>query len=254
MCLIAFAWRTHPAYDLILAANRDEFHQRPTDPAHVWTDAPGVFAGRDRQAGGAWCGLGPGGRFAAVTNVREPDPPADDKRSRGALVADYLSGTEDARRYGERIHAERHAYSGFNLLIGDRDDLFYLSNRDDRGMLGVPPGLHALSNGVWGDVWPKTQRAQQGLRSAIADADVDPGDLLDLFADETPAEQPLPDTGLGETMERFLSPIFVRGSTYGTRASSVILRGVDGSLRMLEQSFGANGERAGRIDQFWQPT
>lgn len=254
MCLIAFAWRTHPGYDLVLAANRDEFHRRPTQAAHDWPDAPGVFAGRDRQAGGAWCGIGPAGRFAAVTNVREPDPPATDQLSRGALVADYLAGEQDARGYCERVDARRDAYGGFNLLIGDRDDLFYLSNRDERGILGVPPGVHALSNGVWGDAWPKTERAERGLRDAIAPAAIEPDQLLDLLADETPAdESSLPDTGIGESMERFLSPIFIRGTTYGTRASTVILRGTDGSLRMVEQNFGANGEPAGRVDQSWEP-
>lgn len=252
MCLIAFAWRTHPVYDLVFAANRDEFHQRPTEPAHAWPDASGVFAGRDRKAGGAWCGIGRDGRFAAVTNVREPDPPVAGQASRGALVADYLAGDDDARGYCESVYAQRHEYGGFNLLVGDGEDLFYLSNRDDRGILGVPPGIHALSNGVWGDVWPKTRRAEAGLRSAIAEPDVDPEALLELLADDTPADGDLPDTGVGETLERFLSPIFVRGGTYGTRASTVILRGVDGDLRLLEQRFEADGVPGGRVDQHWE--
>lgn len=254
MCLVAFAWRVHPVYDLILVANRDEFHQRPTQSAHSWPDAPGVFAGRDRQAGGAWCGVGPAGRFAAVTNVREPDPPSGDKASRGALVADYLAAGGCARDYAEQVHGRRQSYGGFNLLLGDREDLFYVSNRDDRGVLGIPPGIHALSNGVWGDVWPKTQRAVRGLRAAIAEPEVAPNALFKLFADDSPSAQSLPDTGIGENMERFLSSMFVRGVTYGTRASTVILRGTDGSLTMMEQSFGANGVLAGRVDQSWGPT
>lgn len=249
MCLIAFAWRTHPAHDLIVAANRDEFHQRPTQAAHAWPDAPGVFAGRDRQAGGAWCGVGPDGRFAAVTNVREPDPPVAGMASRGALVADYLAGQASARTYCEQVDARRQAYGGFNLLIGDREDLFYVSNRDDRGILGIPPGLHALSNGVWGDAWPKTRRALAGLRTSIAGPEVLPADLLRLLADDTPAEKPLPDTGVGEDMERFLSPVFVRGELYGTRASTIILRDSDGGFIMVEQSFGPNGAPAGLIRQ-----
>lgn len=254
MCLIALAWRVHPVHDLILAANRDEFHNRPAQAAHAWPDAPGVFAGRDQQAGGAWCGVGRGGRFAAVTNVREPDPPAGDKASRGSLVAGYLSGDQTAREYCEAIHAERHAYGGFNLLVGDQEDLFYLSNRDDRGIIGIPPGIHALSNGVWGDVWPKTERAETGLRTAIAEPEVDPGALLDLLSDDTPAEQSLPDTGLDRTLERFLSPIFVCGARYGTRASTVILREMDDGLRMVEQGFGSEGVATTRVDKYWEKT
>lgn len=252
MCLIAFAWRTHPVYDLVFAANRDEFHARPTEAAHAWPEAPAVFAGRDRSAGGAWCGLSTDGRFAAVTNVREPDPPAEGRRSRGALVAEYLAGRARARDYCEALYPERHAFGGFNLLVGDGDDLFYLGNRDERGILGVPPGLHALSNGVLGDVWPKTEHAEAGLREAIAEPAVNPEALLSLLADDTPARpERLPDTGVGEALEHFLSPIFIRGSEYGTRASTVMLRGVDGSLRFVEQRYGPEGVAEGRVERHW---
>lgn len=252
MCLITFAWQAHPEYDLIVAANRDEFHKRPTQQAHVWPDRPRVFAGRDQQAGGAWCGVGQNGKFAAVTNVRDPDPPVAGMASRGALVADYLAGDQTARDYCETIQAQGDAYGGFNLLVGDRSAFFYVGNRDKRGILEIPPGVHALSNGIWGDVWPKTRRAEAGLRSAVTNIDIRTQSLLTMLADDTPADHGLPDTGLDTVTERFLSPIFVSGTEYGTRASTVILRTHGGGMTMLEQAYGPGGVMGNRIENSWE--
>lgn len=251
MCLIAFAWRVHPVYDLVLAANRDEFHARDAAPVHDWPDAPGVVGGRDRQAGGAWCAADHRGRFAAVTNLREPGA-AGGQRSRGALVADYLTGRDCAREHAEAVWSQRLEFPGFNLLVGDTDDLFYLNNRDDAGVQGVTPGIHALSNGRWNEVWPKTERAASALHNALAPSDVDIDELLTLLADTTPAQdKALPDTGVGLATERLLSPIFIRGEQYGTRASTVLLRRPDGRMRMLERSFGPGGQPGGDVEQEW---
>lgn len=252
MCLIAFAWRAHPDYDLVLAANRDEFHARATEAAHAWPDYPQIFAGRDAVAGGAWCGVSPDGRFAAVTNYRDMQPPQADLKSRGWLVRDYLAGAQSAGEYCEAVHAEKGAYGGFNLLVGDAKNLFYLGNRDNRGVLGVPPGVHALSNGVLGDEWPKTRRAARALSQAIGPARVQPQALFDLLADDqqAPASE-LPDTGVGQSMETLLSPVFVRSAQYGTRASTVILRGANAGLRFMERSFDAQGQPIQEVDQQW---
>lgn len=251
MCLIAFAWRVHPVHDLVLAANRDEFHARDTAPLHAWPDAPGVVGGRDRQAGGAWCAADHRGRFAAVTNLREPGA-AGGRRSRGELVAGYLTGRDRARDHAEAVWAQRHEFPGFNLLVGDADDLFYLNNRDDAGVQGVTPGVHALSNGRWEDVWPKTERAASALRQALGPADINPDDLLTLLADSTPApDAALPDTGVGLATERLLSPVFIRGEQYGTRASTVLLRRADGRMYMRERSFGPDGQPGGDAEQEW---
>lgn len=249
MCLIAFAWRAHPRYDLVVAANRDEFHARPAEAAHAWPDAPDVFAGRDRSAGGSWCGVDRAGRFAAVTNVREPDPPRAGQRSRGALVADYLSGERGARAYCEAVWPEKDEFGSFNLLVGDRAGLFCFGNRDERGILPVAPGVYAISNGLFGDVWPKTRRARAALRETLARDRIEPDALLALLADETPAaEDELPDTGMGGTLERQLSPIFIRGRQYGTRAATAILRGA-GELRFVERGFGPDGVPTHTVDE-----
>lgn len=254
MCLIALAWRAHPAYDLVFAANRDEFHARASEPAAFWPDAPGVFAGRDLEAGGSWCGVSRDGRFAAVTNVREPAAPEPGRRSRGALVADYLAAPNRARAYGEALWAERAAYAGFNLLLGDGEDLCYLGNRDRRGVLILEPGVYSLSNGVLGDDWPKTRRAEAGLRAALTAATVDPENLLAMLADQTPATPAeLPDTGVGPDTELRLSPLFIRGEAYGTRAATVILRQVDGKLRLVERGFGPGGVVSHEVDQTLEP-
>lgn len=249
MCLIAFAWRAHPRYDLVVAANRDEFHARPTEAARPWPDAPHVLAGRDRSAGGTWCGVARDGRFAAVTNVREPDPPQPGQRSRGALVADYLTGGHSAAEYCDAVYPMRHDFGAFNLLVGDREALFYLGNRDERGVMAVPPGVHAISNGVFGDVWPKTRRAGAALHEILSREAVDPDDLLALLADETPAaEGELPDTGVGSALERQLSPIFIRGRQYGTRAATAILRERQ-RLRFVERGFGPEGAPLHTVDE-----
>ena len=252
MCLITFAWRAHPRYDLIVAANRDEFFDRPAEAAHAWPDAPQIFAGRDQRAGGAWCGVDTRGRFAAVTNYRDMHAPDPEQRSRGELVSGFLRAPAAARDYCIDVQGRQSAYGGFNLLVADAEDFYYLGNRDRRGVHGVPPGLHALSNGVLGDSWPKTERARHGLAQAIGDDEVDTQALFDLLADDRPAaDDALPDTGVGARMERLLSPIFVRSPHYGTRASSVILRGVDGSLRFIERSFDASATCTSQVDQSW---
>lgn len=258
MCLIAFAWRAHPDYDLVLAANRDEFHARPSEAAHAWPDHPTIFAGRDTEAGGAWCGITPNGRFAAVTNYRDMQPPKPGLKSRGWLVRDYLTGTLSARDYCLAIETEKNDYAGFNLLVGDTQDLFYLGNRtqgDMRGIVGVPPGVHGLSNGVLGDVWPKTQRASQALSLAIGPAEIETEALFTLLKDQRTAADPeLPDTGVGQPMEKMLSPVFVRSPKYGTRASTLILRGNTSNganLRFMERSFNAQGQCTDEVDQKW---
>ena len=100
MCLIVFAYRVHPAYPLLLASNRDEFHTRPTEPAGFWPDAPEVVGGRDLEGGGTWLAMDRRGRLAAVTKFRESGPaPVEGSPSRGVLVADYLRNGHDLETF-----------------------------------------------------------------------------------------------------------------------------------------------------------
>lgn len=233
MCLIALAWQAHPDFPLIVAANRDEFYQRPAAPARFWEDAPAVLAGRDLAAGGTWMGVTRQGRFAALTNYREPGAPAG-ARSRGLLVSAFLAGRESPADYAARVAGEGGEYSGFSLLLGTPDSLVAVSNR---GLVptALAPGVHGLSNHLLDTPWPKVEKAKAGLTAALQ-ASAPDDTLFHLLADAEPAPEPaLPDTGVGRDMERLLSPLFIRSPNYGTRVSTVLRLGRRTHFR--EQTF-----------------
>lgn len=251
MCLIAFAWQTHPRYDLIVAANRDEFYQRPTQAAHWWRDAASVYGGRDERAGGAWCAADRGGRFAAVTNVREPGMRTG-LRSRGALVQDGLVGAGTLTNYRQDIARRRNEYGPFNLLLGDCDRLLFLSNRGAQQSVNLTPGVYAISNGHWDEDWPKTSRARQELSTLISDDNITPDTLFALLgeSDVAPTER-LPDTGVGPDTEQLLSALFVHSASYGTRASTLILRDRAGHMAFYERAFDESARLQHDIDEHW---
>lgn len=244
MCLIALAWNAHPRWRLLLAGNRDEFHARPTAPLAAWPDAGGMLAGRDLQAGGTWMGAAPGGRAAVVTNVRRPRDRRGE-RSRGWLVRDFLAGTKTAADQAAALAPEASTYRPFNLLLFDARRAFYVGNRASPCVQRLEPGVHGLSNADLHTPWPKTQAlvtvmqrwlASDGAASASFDA------LWEALADATVwPDALLPDTGIGIERERALSASFIRGAEYGTRASTLVAVGHDGSVRMAERRFGPQG-------------
>lgn len=244
MCLVLFAWRAHRAYPLILAANRDEFHARPTATAEFWQDDRSVLGGRDLQDGGTWLGLTRGGRFAAVTNYREPLVLQDAKRSRGALVREFLQGDAAPSDYAAKILAEGGDYAGFSLLVGDMQDLYWVSNRHDAPR-AVEPGVHGLSNRDLDAPWPKVRRGVNGLQRCLPEdnrAGVAVEPLMDLLVDRTvPADDHLPDTGVGVELERILSPAFILGSEYGTRSSTVLVVDHEDGVNFVECTFNPLG-------------
>lgn len=244
MCLIVLAWRPGHAQPLLLAANRDEFYARPSQPLGEWPDAPGLFAGRDLQAGGTWLGIGPGGRFAALTNIRDPGQ-AEGARSRGKLAVDFLLGELSARDYLQRLEDQCEQYSGFNLLCGDTQQLCHFSSRERRVNL-LAAGVYGLSNADLDTPWPKVQRAKAALTACLDDPQ--PERLLALLADPTQAaDSHLPQTGIGLAGERLLSSVFIASPSYGTRASSVLMVDAEGNRRLIERRFGANGSYLGEI-------
>lgn len=237
MCLIVVGWRAHREFPLVVAANRDEFYARPTAPAGRWPEHPEILGGRDLEAGGTWLGITDSGRFAAVTNVREPGSPQG-CRSRGHLTRDFLAGGMAAGSYMAAIDGS--AYSGFNLLVSDGDSLWYGSNRDGSPR-ALPPGVYGLSNHLLDSPWPKLVSARQRFADAL-EALPDTGSFFDILADGgIVADEHLPRTGVPLEWERLLSAIFVRSENYGTRASTVLLRKEDGSIRLEERSFGPDG-------------
>jgi uncharacterized protein with NRDE domain len=237
MCLLVFNYDQHPDYSLIFAGNRDEFYGRPTAAADYWEDAPHVLAGRDLKAGGTWMGVTRAGYWGVVTNIREPGAYRKDAQSRGALVADYLRDEPDPRGYLERVEADADRYNGFNLLLGTPSSLYYASNRES-GVHPLSPGLHGLSNDRLNTPWPKVQRAKRGLQARMQKHEITVDSLLALLDDRRPApDDQLPDTGLGKERERMLSPLFIEGERYGTRASTVLLIGRNGTVTFAEQTF-----------------
>jgi uncharacterized protein with NRDE domain len=245
MCLIAFALNAHPRYRFVLAANRDEFHARPTAAAAFHDDGDRVFGGRDLQAGGSWLLASRAGRIAAVTNVRT-GLPEQAARSRGALVRDSLDGDADlATQWRESASA----FGRYNLLCYADGQASYASNHPGFRAQTIEAGVHSLSNAALDTPWPKTLRLRQVLQHWVAGDNDDIEPLLRALADPSIApDHELPDTGVGMALERRLSAAFIVGEQYGTRASSIVLVD-DTGIRFVERSFGPNGSVLGTVDQ-----
>ncbi|MBB1471820.1 NRDE family protein [Luteimonas sp. MC1782] len=254
MCLIALAWRHHPRHLLAIAANRDEFHARPTAPAALDPGAPAVYGGRDLVQGGGWLQVSAQGRLAAVTNVRDGRADATPApRSRGWLVRDFVRGSDGPVAFAA-ARVPGSDYGPFNAVFCDGDVLVHASNRPRQPPAPVAAGVHAMSNGAFDAAWPKSTHATRALAAwlesplALADPMAVPTALDPLFsalADETHAHDgALPDTGVGLELERALSPPFVRGPRYGTRCSSVVLFGA-AAVVFAERRYGPDGVPAG---------
>ncbi|CAN5753530.1 NRDE family protein [soil metagenome] len=240
MCLILFAHRVHRDYPLAFAANRDEFYDRPTAPAAFWEDAPHVLAGRDARAGGTWMGVTRSGRWAALTNYRDPPTARPGTPSRGALVADYLRGEERPEEYVSAVAARADSYDGFNLLVGDLNGVYYFGHRmaGDATPRELEPGLYGLSNHLLDTPWPKVARGKRVLQELLDSGRPTPDALLDLLYDtEIAPLHDLPQTGVGAEWERALSASFIATPSYGTRASSALLMDRISRVTFVERSF-----------------
>jgi Uncharacterized conserved protein len=247
MCVVAFAWNTHPRWRLVLAGNRDEFHARPSAALAAWEDAPGVYAGRDLEGGGTWLGVDVRGRCALVTNVRDPRAPQDG-RSRGLLASDYLRGGEGAEAYAQALAPQAAAFRPFNLLLFDAQACCWLSNHPQRLARPVD-GVHVLSNGQLDAPWPKALALGVSLAEWLEGTPEDTSFrlLFAALADDTPwPDVYLPDTGIGLERERLLSPAFIRGREYGTRASTVVALDRAGGGIVEERRWGPDGAPLGR--------
>jgi uncharacterized protein with NRDE domain len=242
MCLVLIALDSHPDYSLIVAANRDEFYDRPTSRAAFWDDAPAILAGRDLKAGGSWLGINRQGRFAAVTNYRQGRRERPAPRSRGQLVSGFLTTPTGVRDYVDRARADAALYNGFNLIVGDARELLYYSNRGGR-VQALTPGVYGLSNHLLDTAWPKVTATKSALGALVNRRDsalIE--DLFALLADRNrSADHQLPDTGVGREWERLLSSAFVASDHYGTRSSTVLLVGRAGIVVFVEREFRSGG-------------
>lgn len=241
MCLIVFHWQPQSSLPLQVWANRDEFLARLALATALWPEAPTVLAGRDVQGGGTWMGVTTQGRFAALTNVRDPHMPAA-ARSRGVLAAEYLQGDSSAAAFALQVQADRGLYGGFNLLLADADELWCVGSHQPEPVK-VTPGWHGLSNAALDTPWPKLQQLLSGAQSLVAQQVDVPEQHLALLANTEPApDDALPDTGVGLMMERLLSPICIRTPNYGTR-NSTWLRVERSTIRWHEQDYNENARR-----------
>lgn len=255
MCLAVLALHALPGIPILIAANRDEFHARPTLAAAQWADAPSIYAGRDGLAGGTWMGVTTRGRFALVTNFREPGKHRDPAPSRGALVEDYLRGDDAPADYLARTHESDQAYNGFNLIVGDTREAWYLSNRD-----GAPrqldPGIYALSNHLLDTPWPKLARTKTAFTEVLGRSpQPDLPALFEALADrQTATDDDMPATGLPLDREKLLSSPFIVSPDYGTRSSSVLVLREGGAGLLDERRFLPDGTVGGesRLAFDWQ--
>ncbi|MCG8641984.1 MAG: NRDE family protein [Desulfobacterales bacterium] len=236
MCLVLFAHDVCSRYPLILAANRDEFHNRPTAPMDFWPGTLAILAGRDLEQGGTWFGLNKNGRFAALTNFRDPFSIQPDAPSRGEIIVDFLNSEQPCQTYFNRNLSKMMQYNGFNLLFGDATGLFWFSNiRKKTGR--VRPGIHGLSNKDLNTPWPKVFKGKNRLKQVIDDS-VTTAALFNLLSDPVPAKDDnLPDTGVGLQWERLLSAIFIQNHIYGTRSSTLLLRDRSGGTKVIERTY-----------------
>jgi uncharacterized protein with NRDE domain len=236
MCLIFISLKQHPQYKLIVAANRDEFYNRKTAPADFWEDRPDILGGRDLEAGGTWLAVSRKGKISMITNYRDPkniDPKAP---SRGHLVSDYLDSSINPEDYLLALQARAKQYNGFNLIVGNPEELWYLSNYSE-GMQFLKPGLHGLSNHLLNSPWPKVETGKQQMSELLKES-FKPADLFQLlFNDAVAPQELLPDTGVGLERERALSAMFIKSPGYGTRCSTVVLVDQQDNLFFAERVY-----------------
>jgi len=237
MCLLFFSYRTTPGYRLVVAANRDEFLARPTAPLAFLNPAGTLLAGLDLQGGGTWLGITAGQKFAAITNYRDPSANLPEAPTRGRILMDYLTGDRSAGDFLQLLAMSDARYNGFNLILGDADELFYYSNKNGATQK-LAPGFYGLSNHLLDSPWPKVVRGKELLRPYMVEmARIDPLRLLTILEDSyRPSDSKLPETGVGLEWERLLSPIFIDSPAYGTRSSAVITVTEAGAISFTEKT------------------
>jgi uncharacterized protein with NRDE domain len=233
MCLINIAWKSHSDFPLIIVANRDEFYQRPTAPVHLWDNQ--IIAGKDLQDGGTWMGVALDGRFAAITNYRDPAQNRTGLPSRGEIIKHFLESDQSPRELLNVLYETGSNYNGFNLLFGNRDILLYYNNIQQEAR-ELPPGMYALSNAFLDTPWPKVEKTLAAFRELIKEP-MNEEALFQLFSDTelAPLDQ-LPQTGVAAELEHTLSAVNINMPSYGTRSTAVLLAGNTDNNRYIERS------------------
>ena len=241
MCLLIFAYKTHPKYPLILISNRDEFYKRPTAQAAWWKDQPEILGGRDLEMGGTWLGIRKNGLFAILTNYRHFPPARKYTKSRGELVCNFLKSDQKPQAYAKSLNAKTKDYDGYNMVFGTLEELCYYSNINNEIKI-LNPGVYGLSNHLLNTQWPKVVTAHKKFNAILQNSRILPSDLFDIMSDTSIApDNKLPSTGVGMELERLLSPAFIQSPDYGTRCTSLILIDQDNKVSFEEHSYVPNG-------------
>lgn len=244
MCLIVFAWKAHPRYRLILAANRDEFHSRPSLEMRWWPDQPDMLAGRDLQAGGTWLAASRSGRFATVTNYHDPQrEPRRHLKSRGELVSNFVAGQMSATEFNTSIDGPQ--YAGFNLLAADGNNLSYVSNRGD-AETRLTGGIYGISNASLDTPWHKLLLTKDALSTLIASEKLNETELFRIMSNRQPA--PVADiesSDLPFAKARAMTAPFILSGDFGTRCTTVLMWKNDGKVSLAEKRFDPAGNTSG---------
>lgn len=236
MCLVLFAYNVSEKYPIVLAANRDEFYSRPTAPMAFWETHPDLLAGKDLERGGTWFGVTRSGRFAALTNFRNPSGMKPSVSSRGEIITEFLTTATSGQRFAAHLEKTAGRYNGYNLLFGDMNGIYWFSNVT-REFRCVESGIHGLSNRYLDTPWPKVVSGRKALESSLGDEQLH-DTLLSVLEDRVqPGDQLLPNTGVGLEWERILSPLFIESETYGTRSSTVMTIDSSNLVQVTERTF-----------------
>lgn len=244
MCTVFFAWQYRDELPLVVASNRDEFHQRPTSAAAWQGEGDQLwFGGRDDKDGGSWLGLSKAGRFAVITNFREPENINADAPSRGGLVKRWLEG-ESTDSFSLHLNNDANAYNGFNLVFGDAKSLYYFGSAEEKPVVrSLAPGLYGLSNGLLDEPWPKVKLGKRRFETVMQAEKIEFDVLRGLMSDRRPSpDEFLPNTGVPKELERLLSSLFIVSPSYGTRATTVLTRDAAGHCEVIETRYDAAGE------------
>ena len=247
MCLITFAWKHHPGYQLVLVANRDEFYDRPTAPLGYWTDHPDVLGGRDLKEGGTWMGMHRSGRFTAITNHRDLTNIKPYAPSRGKLTKDFLTGTQSSASFFDAMKEQLRQFNGFNLLTLENGVLHYFNNMEKQ-LVTVQPGLYGLSNAFLDTPWPKVEKAKRYFEQSMIKDKPNFGEMMEWMEDgELAADNELPSTGVSAEWEKQLSSMCIQTENYGTCCTTLVAIGYDGRVEYHEKTFPKGNRKAGTV-------
>lgn len=251
ICIVNFHLQEHPKYKLIIAANRDEFLDRPTAPAYFWEDQADILAGRDLRAMGTWMGITRTGRFATLTNHRNPQLERPDKLSRGEIVTDFLTNEQATDEFLRELHEKNTQYNGFNLVVGTVDQLHYYSNQQHE-IVPIVSGTHSISNHLLNTAWPKVTKAKLLLNEYVHNNEqINPDELFAILNNrDIVSDENLPKTGIPLDLERQLSSIFIEMPDYGTRSSTVILVSHQNEVTFIERTYRQGSEMLERKYNF----